>query len=153
MYVYVFFVLLILLCVLLFLVKIEYELLKIMRIRYDNSAQILFFLKKWDKRVEEEKFFLGNCLTLAGYKSIAVYGCGILGKRLVRELENSSVKVKYYIDKNAKNLHSEIPVFSAAEALCEVDVIIITVVSQFYEIKAELEKRNFCNIISLEDLI
>ena len=145
--------LLILLCIVLAVCIIEYDLLKISNKKLNNADHILFVLKKWDNRRKEEKDFLEKRLILENHMKIAVYGYGILGRRLIRELEGSQIERKYYIDRNALKIQADIPVFMDTEDLPEVDVIIVTVVSQFCEIKSMLNKKVKYLVVNIEDLL
>lgn len=88
-----------------------------------------------------------------GYKNIAIYGMSFLGERLVKELQDSDVKVQYGIDKNAENIYSSVEVMNLSEDLPKVDAIVVTAVFFFDEIEEELEDMVDCPIISLEDIV
>ena len=87
------------------------------------------------------------------YYTVAVYGMGFLGERLVEELEKSTIQVKYIIDQNVSIRHPRIRVLSLADELPEVDAIIVTPIYYFYEIREKLEKIVSCPIISLLDVV
>ena len=145
--------LIILLYIMISICIMEYDLLKISNKKLDNAENILFLLKKWDNQSKEQKDFFEHKLTSENYNKIAVYGYGIIGRRIVKELEKSHIEVKYYIDKNAANIKADIPIFSNIEDLPEVDAIIVTVVSQFYEIKKILDIKWKYPIINIEDIL
>lgn len=88
-----------------------------------------------------------------GYKNIAIYGMSYLGERLVKELQDSDVKVQYGIDKNAENIYSSVEVMNLSGDLPKVDVIVVTAVFFFDEIEEELAGMVDCPIISLEDIV
>lgn len=88
-----------------------------------------------------------------GYKNIAIYGMSYLGERLVKELQDSDVKVQYGIDKNAENIYSSVEVMNLSDDLPKVDAIVVTAVFFFDEIEEELEDMVNCPIISLEDIV
>lgn len=119
----------------------------------DNSQHLLFVMRKWDSRDEQQKNYLENKLRDKGYKKIAVYGCCIVGKRMERELENSDINIEYFIDKNRTETYKGIPVLHNTEALTQVDAIIVTVVSQYYAIRDDLQGKVRCPIIALEELL
>lgn len=93
-------------------------------------------------------FFQGN-----GYQSIAVYGMSYLGERLVDELKDSGVEVKYAIDKNADNICADVEVKQPSDHLPKVDAVVVTAVYYFDEIESELIKLVDCPVISLEDVL
>lgn len=91
--------------------------------------------------------------TANGYQSIAIYGMGELGNRLLEELKGSSIEVKYAIDKNASGAYSEIDVVEPDGEMEKVDAVIVTAIFAFDEIEKELSGIIDCPIISLEDVI
>lgn len=112
---------------------------------YDVLKQ-WFLLKKKNKTVLS--YFEKN-----GYARIAVYGLSDLGKYLVEELAESSVKVVYGIDRRAKKMTAEFPIFTIEDMFPEVDVIIVTAVYFFDEIDIQLRNKLNCPIVSLEDVL
>lgn len=88
-----------------------------------------------------------------GYQNISIYGMGHIGVRLLDELKNSDIKVKYGIDQNANNLFTNLKVIFPHEVLEEVDAIIVTAITSFSEIEEYLKKRVKYSILSIEDVI
>lgn len=108
---------------------------------------------KWMKLKNEgkslQKFFDDNRI-----ETVAVYGLGALGQRLLEDLEKTDVQVLYAIDKNAANFSiTNLCVVTPEDVLKEVDAIIVTPVQYFYEIEMDLEKKIRTDIISLEDVV
>ena len=95
---------------------------------------------------------LSECLLIKG-KSVAVYGIGELGKRLLEEFILENVEVKYAVDKHAKILFADLDLYTLEERLPNVDVVVVTPIAEFTEIKKELSKRMDCMIVSLEEII
>lgn len=95
-----------------------------------------------------ESFFIRH-----NYKVVAIYGMKDLGIHLLEELRNSSINVSYGIDKNADCTYTDIDVYSDADNLPKADVIVVTAVHYFDEIKEELEKHVDIPIISLADIL
>lgn len=87
------------------------------------------------------------------YKSIAVYGLSYVGERVLDELKDSGIEVKYGIDKNAKSIFSDIEVYLPEDELPEVDAIIVTPVYFFDEIYEMLSDIVSCPIISMQDIL
>lgn len=113
---------------------------------YYNMLNQWLLLKQEGKSLE--KYFVEN-----GYKTIAIYGMGEMGIRLYEELRNSSIEVKYAIDKNSSNTYSELTVVELEGELKSVDAVIVSAVFAFEEIEKELEKVIDCTVISLEDVV
>ena len=110
------------------------------------------------------KWFLNKCNNIgieiffenAGYKDIAVYGIGELGKNLLLDLKCVDINVKYIIDKSAEYScigMDKYIVHDLNDNLEDVDAVIVTPIANFDEIKKVLEEKVKCPIISLEDVI
>ncbi len=127
----------------------QYDLLEKKCARYEEYWRIL---DEWlclkEEQIPLEKYFQENEID-----SIAIYGMGMLGKHLLKELEKSSIKIKYGIDRAIKVVSEGIKMYSPSENLPEVDAIVVTATYDFYEIKAKLQINNTCKIISLEDIV
>ena len=87
------------------------------------------------------------------YKTIAVYGMKELGERLLSELKESEIEVKYIIDKNAAEIYTDLDIYTPEDELEDVDVVIVTAIHYFNEIEAEMCNKMKCPIVSLEDVI
>lgn len=118
----------------------------------DKHLAIMLVMNQWIINKQEGKslvsFFEEN-----GYKSIAIYGMSYLGERLVDELKDSNIEVRYGIDKNAENIYSDLDMKKPDDTLEDVDAVIVTAVFFFDEIEEQLEKMIDCPIISLEDIV
>lgn len=88
-----------------------------------------------------------------GVNKIAIYGVGYLGKNLIDELKNSCVDIMYAIDQNTVQYNSELRIIKLDEVEDIPDMVIVTVVDQYEEIKQILEKKLKCKIQSIEDVI
>lgn len=86
-----------------------------------------------------------------GYREIAVYGMKELGHRLLDELDNSSISVKYVIDKDY--VLGDFVLYKPSDDLPEVDAVIITADYFYYEIKSELEAKLSCPILTLRGVL
>lgn len=104
------------------------------------------FIKQHGKSLEE--YFVNN-----QYKSIAIYGMGELGNRLFDELENTSVEVKYVVDKEAMSVYSKVDVRELEEMTDDVDAVVVTAVFAMDDIKPAIEEKVTCPVISLEDVV
>ena len=110
---------------------------------------LLFWLDLKQNKTNLEDYF--NQL---GYESIAIYGMGELGKSLFKELNGSSICVKYVIDQTiAFPIDDTLEVYKPDDVLPKVDAIIVTPVANFSSIEKDLMKKNNYPIISLEDAV
>ncbi len=86
-----------------------------------------------------------------GYNEIAVYGMKELGHRLLDELDDSGISIKYVIDKDP--VLGDFVLLKPDDNLPEVDAIIVTADYYFSEIKEELETKVSCPILSLRGVL
>lgn len=87
------------------------------------------------------------------YKTVAVYGMRELGFHMINELENSSVRVLYCIDKNADAIKCKYEIYRPQDELPEVDVIVVTAIHYYEEIKEELSIQCSYPIVSLKEVV
>lgn len=117
--------------------------------RYEGYWRIL---ERW-LTLKEENVCLERYFADRKIATVAVYGAGMIGRHLLRELENGKVEVKYAIDRKADTLNVDVKVYSPDEDLPQVDAIIITATYDFVQIKDKLKKRGYMNVISLEEVL
>ena len=89
------------------------------------------------------------------YKKIAIYGMGELANRLLEELDDSDIDVKYGIDKNVCSAFAEIDIIGLdeRERFDDVDCIVVTPVHVYEKIKKELEIKSNAEICSVDDVL
>lgn len=117
-----------------------------------RNLSIVEVFAQW-LQIKQDGKTLVDYFETKGYYKVAIYGMHYLGKALLRELEGTSIKVVYAIDRNAKNISCNVPRFDMKGSLGEADVIVVTPITSFFEIEDELCKRINCPIISIEDVI
>lgn len=86
------------------------------------------------------------------YKTIAIYGMGILGKLLLNELKESGVTVLYYIDRYKVLDDLEVQLIHIEQELPDVDGIVITTVTEFDNIYDLLRKKSRASIINIQEI-
>lgn len=118
----------------------------------DKHLALLVLMNDWMKTKQEGKsidlYFEKN-----NYKSVAIYGLSYVGERLLDELKDSNIEVKYAIDRNAESMYSEVDVYLPGDTLPEVDVIVVTAISFFDSIYDILVDKVKCPIVSMEDVL
>ncbi len=96
---------------------------------------------------------LGEKILQKGYMTIAIYGMGELGKCLYADINPNSIEIKYAIDSGGSHDYETIPVVGIDGVMDNVDVIIVTAIYDFDDIKEKLENIVSCPIVSLAELI
>lgn len=118
-----------------------------------NKHLALFVLMDQWVKVKQEGKNLASYFEGQNYKAIAIYGMGRVGERLLDELKDSNISVKYGIDRNAKRIYSDIKVVTPDDDLEDVDAIVVTPVFYMDEIEKVLSEKISCSVISLEDVL
>ena len=114
-------------------------------------------MKRWLENRNAGKM-LSEFFVKCGFKTVAIYGAGDLGRLAYSELKDSTVKVTYFIDRNAMTLNNVdgIPVITPAEfeKLHDTEIVIITA-SGGYDSICRLFAQNIPEIgtVSLYDAV
>lgn len=129
----------------------EWKVLPAQKINVDKFKQYFQIFDKWFCMKEQgrsiETFFKEN-----GYKTIALYGYGKMGKHLLHDLKNTFVQVKYVIDQYAAHTAGDVEIKRQEDILAKVDAVIVTATFDFERIKHQLSGRNIGKIISMEEI-
>ena len=134
-------------------IDIQYESTEqILRRELEKNVRYLHIMEDWMAR-RVKGVSLACRLKSAGYKEIAIYGYGVLGRSLYEELALSDILVKYIIDYKGENLHTEVKVYLPYESLPAVDVVIVSVLFEYGTIYRVLKDKGISNILSLERLL
>lgn len=96
---------------------------------------------------------LGMYLEKHGYKTVAVYGAGFLGVRLIEELINYKVALSYVIDQSGKAPVPGVEVYTIEQKLPVVDLVIISVVHLYPFIENKVKQFIAADVVSLEDIL
>ncbi len=102
-------------------------------------------LKQDGRKIEE--YFEEN-----DYKNVIVYGMKEAGVLLYNEIKNIGLNV-YAMDKEPERLNLDIDIYKLSDGIPNADVIVITPVHYYEEIKEELVKKTSADIVSIEDVI
>lgn len=117
-----------------------------------DYKQTKWLLNAWLKKMIDGKR-VADYIDEKGYKKVAIYGMGDIGKLLLQDLKNSGLEVIYGIDRNAANISCEIPVFSVNQEREDVDLIIVTPFHYIDEIKGQLTKDSKAEIKAIDDIL
>ncbi len=123
----------------------------ILETKQEMFRQYFWVLNKW-LHLKNQNISLCEHPALKD-KKIAIYGMGNLGKRLIEDLEISGKKIAYVIDLNAEYLFASFELYKPEDELPMADVLVITLVDKFEDIK-DVMKTNFQgDIISLSEIV
>lgn len=121
--------------------------------KWQKSVLFYWILTRWmDWKIAGKR--IADVLLKQNWKRIAVYGYAELGQLLCRELAEGEVHVSYLLDKRvADSGIKNLPVYIPQSGLPQVDAVVVTAVYYFDEIKEELSKMGYRNIISFRTLL
>jgi hypothetical protein len=120
--------------------------------KVSNDQRYLAVMNQW-LILKQANLQIADVLKKKKIKHIAIYGMGVYGRHLIRELENSEIIVDYGIDKKVTNAYKNILVKNPNEQLEEVDAVVNTVVWGHTEIEKQLVSKYNCSILNLEDIV
>lgn len=110
-------------------------------------------LDKW-MTLKEKGACAAQYLLDKGYRSIAIYGFGKLGKHLLNELNNTDIEVQYIIDQREIGSDGNMTFYRPGEYLPKVDAVIITAVYYINEVRKTLSLNGLdAAFISIETVI
>lgn len=118
----------------------------------DKHLALFLMMNRW-LQVKQEGKSLVDYFENHKYKSIAIYGVSYAGERLLNEVKDSRITVKYGIDKEADSIDADIRVLSPDDLLEDVDAIVVTPIFFIDEIEHSLSQKVDCPIISLQDIL
>ncbi len=117
--------------------------------RYKSYWKIL---NRW-LSLKEKNVKLADYIIKRGFLNIAIYGIGMLGKHLLKELSDSEIYIAYGIDQGGQLKNSILPIYTIDDHLENVDAIIVTVCYEYENIKRTLKRKLNCEILSLEEVL
>ncbi len=95
---------------------------------------------------------IGQYFKKRNCESIAIYGYGKLGKRLLQECTNCGIQVSCMIDKAAEPAGG-VPVIKPGRDMPKQDLIVVTAVYAYASVKRELMSYGCEDVVSLEEII
>lgn len=103
---------------------------------------------------KQEGHEIASYLKSRGIKKVAIYGYSDMGKLLYKELLQSSIAVTSILDKrdiqcSSSNLQIQLP----SKGDTKVDAVLVTAVYYYDEIKLELMRLGYQNILSLQEIV
>lgn len=113
---------------------------------------LFLMMNQWVK-VKQKGINLSLYFEKNNYKKIAIYGMSYVGETLLDELKGTGTEVAYGIDRNAESIYADVDIVTMSDDLQPVDAVVVTAITFYDEIEAQLSKRLDCPIISLEDML
>lgn len=119
----------------------------------NKNLSIIRLYDAW-MMAKENGIGIGGYLSQKNIFSIAIYGMDYRGIRLFHELKDTSVVVRYGVDRNPQTRIEGLEILQPDDMeRGSVDAVVVTAIFAFDEIKKDLESRGFGKIISLDEII
>lgn len=110
-------------------------------------------LCKWVNKIQSGHA-IPELMNERNYRKVSIYGYKELGQLLYQALDGSGVQIVQVIDKNAKNIEAEHDIMPP-DAISDdgVDVMVVTVLSEFQHIYRDLKAKCRFDVISIRELV
>lgn len=113
--------------------------------------QIIKVYERWMK-LKNDNSGVFAFIRDSGFERVVVYGLGSLGRSLCGELCAQNIDVPYVMDRR-KGIPCGYPLYAIEDDLPDADLIIVTAISAYEEVREKLSKKMCCPILSLDDII
>lgn len=121
----------------------------------ENKFEIGFHILEQWLYLRQSGKFLDSYFKDNMIESVAIYGMGVLGERLYKELLDSDISIVYGIDRAADSKRiMGLEIFNTGEhKLPNADAIVVTPVQDYWRIVELLEHKTDAAVVSLEDIV
>lgn len=109
-------------------------------------------LEKW-LALMENRNSIAEWLRTQGIHNVAIYGMGMLGRHLYRQLQAEGFPVAYAIDQSRMKGTEKLPVYPLDADLSQVDAVIVTVLYDFEQIRDRLAGKGLSGILPLDQVL
>ena len=119
--------------------------------RIEKYSQYIYLLNNWEKIVFNIKSYIEN----AKCKTVAIYGYGVIGRKIYGDMKDEGMEVDCFIDRDAEAYaETEIKVYSLKDVKQVIDLLIITPLFDIDRIKEKLsEQKSIGKQMSLKDFL
>ncbi len=121
---------------------------------FEKYANFTFILDIWLSALEQNKnvtdYFKNH-----KYKNVCIYGMGLLGKHLLKQLKGTDIEVIFTIERNTVRFPDESTkeLIFVKDIITVPDVIVVTPLAEYRHLKIDLGKIFATDIVSLEEII
>lgn len=118
-----------------------------------NSISNEYLDKQWNV-LNKAGGSIGSFLELENYQEIAVYGIDALARRLIDDLKQSNLRLRYIIGNKSNKHFGKIPILENENDLPETDIIVVAAENENYmDVERKICERNPIKVISIQELI
>jgi len=117
-----------------------------------KHMEMFHLMNRWVE-IKRDKHILADYFNEKKIESIAIYGMNYIGNRLLKELSNTAIDVKYGIDVDVRLFYPDFRILRFEDDFDVVDAVVVTPFLHFEEIKCKLREKIDCPIINIEDIL
>lgn len=117
-----------------------------------RSNVLLDAMQRYALCLGQDKW-IGDSIKKSGIRDCYIYGYGRLGRLMAKDFVHSNINVYGIIDRYNKGVYDGIKVSWVDDGIDKTIPVIVTVIYEFYEIRSELEKMGFSQIVSIDDYL
>lgn len=102
------------------------------------------------------KKMISQHLLKNGYRHLAIYGMGRVGKNLYKELRDSEISVDFIIDQRIsgqQKYYEDVPCLTMESEFPYIDMIIVTIAGETNQIIDKLRKKVTCPVKAVNDIL
>ena len=103
--------------------------------------------------LENKGIRFSDILKNRGYHTCAIYGNGIIGKRIYEVLKHTDIRVCYFIDRSLPYYKESIPVYQPDDELPDVDITIISLIEDGEDVRKLLDRNKHTEIWTITELL
>lgn len=100
---------------------------------------------------EKVDLFVGNLKNSA--KTVAIFGYSKIGRRLYCVMKKKELNVSYIIDRKGPGVFAPVKVYTIDEELPKVDIVIVTAINAYANVKDVLHDKTNAEIISFMEVL
>lgn len=121
--------------------------------RADKLLSFFELMDQWlsckEQNYQFTKYFDENNI-----ESVAIYGIGKIGNHLKYELEKGGITLSYVIDESVNAFYGKEEHYNLKDKLPMVDVVIVTSVNEYEEVKKKiLDNNRMLHVISVDKVL
>lgn len=118
----------------------------------DKNSRLFVFMNQWTRLLQDGKA-VADYFRRNNYKKIAIYGFGLVGETLERELRETEIEVAYIIDQNAEYMYAPTNIILPQDIYDDVEILVVTSFEKANELVEYLQARSKGKVIFIGDIL
>lgn len=122
------------------------------RINAEKHLAMFLLMCRW-VRLKQKNLNLSDYFINRGKTRIIIYGYSYVAESFIYEVGNSGLTIVCAIDKKAENKKSDITINTPDSPIPDADIIVVTAITSYREIKERLCMKTMIDVVSIEEVI